>query len=352
MTKTQRQRWWATMLGLFLSFVIAEVLCRAFSTWHDAFVKDILFSRLPADLYQPVGGFKPGEKPGKVRYQHAPNAQANFKGLEYDNWVYTNSMGFRTSPTPSLQSFERDILLLGDSFVFGAQVSWQDSFVGHLSGLQPSTQFLNGGVDGYNTEDALALFQELELPRRPSEVWLFLFWGNDIWENDWRNRTSDTLIPLEGEEISWQEQDAWLSVIQHSVFLSRLYALWAIEQDERFIERQHQQEMLMDATVLRPALESTTVQLQRFADLCPNTCRVVLIPPADAFEMAEQATVTLPLLKSVIPESLKAIDLYPVLSRQGGRSLYFHADPHWNTDGHAVVAEYLNAEVLLGQGIQ
>lgn len=352
MTKTHRQRWLATGLGLLIAFVIAEILCRAFPTWHDAFVKDIVFSRLPADLYQPVGGFAPGEKPGKVRYQHAPNAQANFKGLEYNNWVYTNALGFRTSPTSSIHSFERDILLLGDSFVFGAQVSWQDSFVGHLSTFQSDVQFLNGGVDGYNTEDALALFQGLNLQRTPSEVWLFFFWGNDIWENDWRNRSSDSLIPLDGEEISWGDQDVWLSTIQHSVFLSRLYALWAIQNDERFTERQLQQEMLSDPDILTPALQSTQAQLQRFAELCPSTCRVILIPPADAFEISKLARVTLPLLKAVIPESLDVVDLFPELNKDGGRVLYFHADPHWNASGHAVVAEYLNTAILLGQSVQ
>ena len=349
---TYRQRWLAIGFGLLISFVIVEIVCRVFPTWHDAFVKDIVFSRLPADLYQPVGGLQPGERPGKVRYQHAPNAQANFKGLEYDNWVYTNSLGFRTSPTPLSSSFEQNILLLGDSFVFGAQVSWQESFVGHLSTLQPSIQFLNAGVDGYNTEDALALWQGLNLQPTPSEVWLFLFWGNDIWENDWRNRHSDNLIPLDGEEVSWVTQDKWLQFLQHSVFLSRLYALWAIQSDERFIERLQQQEMLVDASILQPALNSTTVQLQRFTEMCPSTCRVILIPPADAFETEAQATVTLPLLKEGIPKSLGVVDLYPVLRERGHRSLYFHADPHWNAQGHAEVAEYLNQTLLLGKGIQ
>ena len=90
--------------------------------------------------------------------------------------------------------FEQNILLLGDylcsELKFVARI-----FVGHL---QPSIQFLNAGVDGYNTEDALALRQGLTYNQHHPKCGCF--WGNDIWENDWRNRHSDNLIPLDGKK--------------------------------------------------------------------------------------------------------------------------------------------------------
>lgn len=343
-----QQRIFAGLFGLVLAGGLGETLCRLFPTWHDAFVKDIVYSRLPADLYRPVGGFAPGERPGKVRYEHAPNAQVHFKGLEYDNWVYTDERGFRTSPEVVEVNSDREVLLLGDSFLFGAQVSWSASFVGQLQQQNPMLQLLNAGVDGYSTEDALALWAALPFEQPPDEIWLFFFWGNDIWENDWRSREQMHLIPIEGEENAW-ERNGWLNVVRHSAFASRLYALWAIKTDERFAERQQQRRMLQDSEWLSEALQRTQVQLQTFADVCPTTCRVVLIPPADAFEEPLQAETTLPLLQSVIPNSLSILDLYQPLQDRGGRSLYFHADPHWNVAGHQAVAEIIQAEFLAGQ---
>ena len=348
MGRQLRQRIVAVMFGLIVAGFVGEALCRCFPTWHDAFVKNIVYSRLPADLYQPVGGFQPGERPGKVRYRHAPNAQAHFRGLEYNNWVYTNSQGFRVSPNVGEIIAEREVLLLGDSFLFGAQVSWESSFVGQLTQRHPKIQFLNAGVDGYNTEDALDLLSELPLKRTPSEVWLFLFWGNDVWENDWRNRPSETLMPLEGEELSWTDTSV-LDWIQYSVLASRLYAIWSIQSDERFAERKAQQEMLSDPDILTQALESTERQLLRFTKECPSVCKVVLIPPADAFEDTKQANVTLPLLMRVIPPDLDVLDLYEGLTESGGRELYFQADPHWNPLGHQNVAEQLSAQMLSGE---
>ena len=139
-----------------------------------------------------------------------------------------------------------------------------------------------------------------------------------------------------------------MAAIFSTLSLSRLYALWAIQSDERFIERLQQQEMLVDASILQPA-EQYNSAITTFTEMCPSTCRVILIPPADAFETEAQATVTLPLLKEGIPKSLGVVDLYPVLRERGHRSLYFHADPHWNAQGHAEVAEYLNQTLLLGK---
>ena len=119
-------------IGGFIALFIGEVGVRLSPTWHDAFVEDIVHSRLPTDLYQPVGGLSPGEQPSKVRFVHRPNRQARFIGLEYDNWVYTDDLGFRTSPTSIAKATaDRSVLLLGDSFLFAGvfMARWPSSLV-------------------------------------------------------------------------------------------------------------------------------------------------------------------------------------------------------------------------------
>ena len=153
--------------------------CAFFPTWHDTFLQDIVHSKLPTDLYKPVGGFQPGERPDKVRFKHHPNRQAQFRGREFDNWVYTDANGFRvSSESRDTTNGSKRILLLGDSFLFAGQVPWKQSFVGHLEERISNVEWLNAGVDGYNTSDALLLWKESRL--QSDEVWLFFLFGATI----------------------------------------------------------------------------------------------------------------------------------------------------------------------------
>ena len=75
------------------------------------------------------------------------------------------------------------------------------SFVGQLETRVPNVDWLNGGVDGYNTADAL-LWKESKV--QVDEVWLYFFYGNDIWENDWSSRPP--MKPDEAAEVSLEER--------------------------------------------------------------------------------------------------------------------------------------------------
>lgn len=330
------------LLGCFIALFIGEVGVRLFPTWHDAFVQDIVHSRLPTDLYKPVGGLSPGEQPHKIRFVHHPNRQARFIGMEYDNWVYTNEFGFRTPPASTVNlPTSRKVLLLGDSFLFAGQVAWSESFVGRLTNQISSVKWWNAGVDGYNTADALTLWEEQQ-QLKPDEVWLFFFWGNDIWENDWSSRPMS--IPDEELEISRERDVNRFGWMQYSRFLSRLYALLAISTDERFLEKKSQMAQLREVEQLEQALHSTRDQLQRFATQCveaSTACRVWLIPPMEAFQENGLSEQVVPALLNHMPDSIEVTDLYPIIKEQGGASLYFNSDPHWNPKGHAVVADFI-----------
>lgn len=150
----------AFTFGSLIAWTLGEVFVRLYPTWHDTFLQDIVHSKLPTDLYKPVGGFQPGERPNKVRFKHHPNTQARFVGREFDNWVYTDENGFRVASTGRVSSGDKQILLLGDSFLFAGQVPWNQSFVGHLEQQVPNVEWFNAGVDGYNTSDSLMLWKE------------------------------------------------------------------------------------------------------------------------------------------------------------------------------------------------
>ena len=349
MEKSSKNRWLSLCLGSLIAIAIAELGCRLFPTWHDAFVLDIVNSQLPAELYVPVGGFIPGERPQKVRFRHQANQQALFQGLEYRNWVYTDANGFRIGQE-ALPKSEKSVLLLGDSFLFAGQVSWENSIAGLLNKHHPEIQWLNAGVDGYSTQDALTLWQEVSIQPEPTEVWLFFFWGNDIWENDWENRS--ILTPNEDLETAWDGQSKTMRWLSKSRFFSRLYALYAIQSDERFQEKRQQMNLLEDIQLLEQAMVSSQNQFKQLAARCDEiVCRVLLIPPAEAFRDSGLAETVIPVLKKNIPEIIHTVDLFPTLQQSGGTQLYFHSDPHWNPAGHASVFDYLDSTIDLRQTI-
>ena len=330
----------ALLFGVCGAIALGEGIVRLFPTWHDTFLQDIVYSQLPTDLYKPVGGFQPGERPDKPRFKHHPNRQAQFKGREFDNWVYTDTNGFRVSSKGRQnRQIDKRILLLGDSFLFAGQVPWKQSFVGQLETRVPNVDWLNAGVDGYNTSDALILWKESKV--QVDEVWLFFFWGNDIWENDWSSRPS--MKPDEAAEISLEGKDALLTVLQYSKFVSRLYALWAIQTDDRFAEKQAQLEQLRTLEQLQVALGASEKHLDALALECVRqkvVCRIWLVPPMEAFTETGLAEQVVSELEKITPTIITATDLMPVLQSQG-TDLYFTSDPHWNPKGHQVVADWL-----------
>jgi lysophospholipase L1-like esterase len=122
----------------------------------------------------------------EVGWVHTPNQEASTVG----RWtVRINSTGFRGPEyrTPKPSGLFR-ILLAGDSFTFGYGVA-EDSTYGAqlerlLSGRPPtceSVQVVNGGVNGYNTEQEVAFVQQLGLQLEPDLV-IIGFNPNDIME--------------------------------------------------------------------------------------------------------------------------------------------------------------------------
>ena len=92
---------------------------------------------------------------------------------------------------------------------------------------------------------------------------IFLLGQRYFWENDWSSRPS--MKPDEAAEISLEGKDALLAVLQYSKFASRLYALWAIQTDDRFAEKQAQLDQLRDVDQLQSALGASEQQLDAFA---------------------------------------------------------------------------------------
>ena len=69
--------------------------------------------------------------------------------------VFTNDLGFRSKKAGNIDKSKKFSLVMGDSFVEGVQVAFDDTIVGQLNQKTekrfPSYEFLNGGVSSYST---------------------------------------------------------------------------------------------------------------------------------------------------------------------------------------------------------
>lgn len=136
-----------------------------------------------------------------------------------DKLLNTNQEGFRGTRDFSLRrdTTKTRILLLGDSFTFGEDVSDDETYAHHLGQLLPNVEILNLGVHGYGHDQMLVLLTELGTRYNPDVV-LLGFVAADMSRNalafrdyakPWFTIDHDTLVrrgspvPTPAESLRW-----------------------------------------------------------------------------------------------------------------------------------------------------
>ncbi len=96
----------------------------------------------------------------------------------------TNSLGLRGAReyAPAPPAGRTRVLLLGDSFTFGDELSDGETFAERLQELRPDLEVMNFGVHGYGHDQMLILLREHGLPLRPAVV-VLLFVSEDAVRN-------------------------------------------------------------------------------------------------------------------------------------------------------------------------
>src|SRR5215475_12769499 len=111
------------------------------------------------DMYDPDKGWMP---------------KANLRDVKVynDKILNTNSKGLRGKKEfPYDKNGERlRILILGDSFTFGDEVSDNETYSHYLQEMLPNTEVINMGVHGYGHDQMLILFKEEGIKYQPDIV--------------------------------------------------------------------------------------------------------------------------------------------------------------------------------------
>jgi lysophospholipase L1-like esterase len=168
-------RWGLVLLGLVVAFAVVEGFLR-YKGYH------------PGYLHMGVGPFRPLGDGEELALSHEFftdgsgmfRAEADsFNGQPAYPGYWINRDGFRNPEWRELDSTRRRLLLIGDSFLWGATAKPIDSaFADHLA--RAGYTCINLGIPGADPDQyALAAARYLE-PLRPDAVCVFFYAANDV----------------------------------------------------------------------------------------------------------------------------------------------------------------------------
>jgi lysophospholipase L1-like esterase len=156
-------------------------------------VLEIILRLFAPQLPRVVGAPPPRALPDSVlSYRYRPNSTAHMVSREFSVQYNIDEMGMRQRDRPfAADSNAARILVIGDSFTFGAANQENDTWVRvteralrseEQAGRGINVELVNAGVEGYDTRSELLWLEELAPKIRPAIVVLG-FVTNDLYTN-------------------------------------------------------------------------------------------------------------------------------------------------------------------------
>jgi len=156
----------AMLLSTLVMLIVAELIIRFFVPQKLAPVKFVYDKDI-----------------GLIHVPHMKGSES-YPGV-YDIEFSNGADGFRTSYKGTVPDFiNKKIMLIGDSFTYGAGVNDEETFAYQLQEmlLEDSVQIINAGAEGRGTDRALRAYQHYKDKYQPNTVIFFAHY-NDIADN-------------------------------------------------------------------------------------------------------------------------------------------------------------------------
>jgi GDSL-like Lipase/Acylhydrolase family len=296
------------------------------------------------DIPDPLLGWRP--KPGIVVRSVRPGS--------YDVTVTTNPQGLRGG-RPALRAKRAGtnrIAVFGCSQTFGSGVEDDETFSARVESSLRDVEVLNFGVHGYGTDQMLLRWEREGIDYAPDVVVLaFAYYHLDRNVSGFRffakprfALAADGSLRLEGVPVPDPDALArdgsriapW-PLADRSVLLR-----WLWDRDLR-----RRQAALYQAE--GPAWELTRALIARFADTAHRRgTRMILL------NIDEDAPwLSAPLAQVAADHGIAFADAEPALGppRSRGVRLRLPGDPHWNPQGHAIIADVLRGALCARGGV-
>lgn len=347
--------------------------------------------REPETMFDPLLGWKPAPGSRWVKPAHTFRTHT----------VSINHFGLRNREIAPGKSIDvRRVILLGDSFTFARAVRSEEIFSSLLEtrlNEYGRTEVINSGVPGYGTAQQLLLMKELAAKGITGDVYVLMFFINDILDNlrlDYGNLKETPARPgfslvTNGElqQVSYPRKEYSESLVPASQGAGGLVTLELVKrQVASFVQPRpwlanlitqmgYEQKMprmpgvingwyhqdVLDAGV--PLTKALIKAIHVEAKRQGGTLLVSMIPsPIEVYPDLYR-----PILKNTFPRSkpvedyfedpmrpqriigaicqeleVPFLDLLPILLASNDRELYIPFEGHFTEEGHAVTAKQLS----------
>jgi len=352
--KRSRQTEWWQNLALLVGSVVVFLL--------------VLEVAVRVALPGKVQGWPPGlfVEDDALGYKLATKFSGLQRSQEFDVAVTTDADGWRfdgQQAVPSSATANHSILLLGDSFLFGWGVPWQQSFASRLQEqVPPGWQVVSRGVPGYSTiQERLVMEQEIADGMVPDITLVLFVIDTDLWDNAAFNATgpagyyfyrgqmfhSPLTLMNKLRALLYEKSESYVyfgRLARNSALGRKLLdkggarsSLSILQMDE---SDAHWQQTLAELTAMR---EEAAMRGSVFGIVFVPT-KLQVYP--SLLEQAQQAYGLTGHYDRTLPQRIlsdwaareNALFIDPMQELSGDRSNYFVADGHWTSTGHAIGA--------------
>ncbi len=363
MQKTRKS--FLVIVGLLITSVVSLLLAEGFLRLFPGLLPPERRQYMLVDMNN-VGVTHP-----YIGHLHTPNAKKHLSGPDYDVRQTTGPFGFRNSgPWPR----HADIVILGDSLVFGYGVSDRSAWPAILDRSFPNLKVVNLGLVGAGAEQYLRVYEIFGERLHPKLVIVGMFPGNDFWDagefQEWLREGA------KGNYMVWrnyghfsgsllrQPSQAIKSILLRHSYLYNLVLAARFNQEAKragepkIVRLKGGQEIRLlpsdfesrtvGSQVGRPEFQLTVRALAELRDRVAKAGGHVLIVLQPSKE-----EIYLPMLREKVRDAsaelrpalkelgIEYLDLTPAFKREAnnGKALFFDADGHPNSGGYRLIAD-------------
>jgi hypothetical protein len=179
MDKDSKLKLVALIIGLFLSFIVAEIACRVYFFKGDA----LSYQKMTSPIKLGNSEFVKAAEDNEVHYDLKPDVSGYFKGCRFE----TNSFGCRDKNySPEKPANTRRGIFIGDSFTMGSGIELEEVYHSKLEEIlnndneSRNFELINFGVDGYNLLSYLGVLRTKVLTFDPDFIVIGFCANNDF----------------------------------------------------------------------------------------------------------------------------------------------------------------------------
>jgi hypothetical protein len=318
--------------GLILAECASRFLCPQWAPWQAA--------RFLFWIYDPQLG-----------WVHRPNQRGRFVDPGcFSVTVNNNSRGLRDDEYPLERTGKKRMLVLGDSFGWGFGVEQNQRFSEILEARRPDWEIINASVAGYATDQEYLFLKEKGYQYQPDVVLVLMyendFLGNVSSEHIGYNKpffvAKDGSLELRNSPVPAAScrQRIELYIMGKTYLIRRIY-IGGVTFATRIASRWKKGP---GESGIQEQMEVTALLMKALNKFCGEK-GFKLVLAGYGLDKRQTDCIQAVCSSSQIPW----IPLDSAL-RAGRQSVTLSGDPHWNQNGHRIVAEAMDA-FLRQQGI-